>query len=325
MRACGLLIAGFVTVASCLLAAWPAPGQVPPDRTIRVILVTPTPGPTATPSPFLQYGAMPGVPNPKRFIAVVAIASDAPTSTRLAVEVSGALRQSGVLKSSYAGVAVPGLATPNDIVTACALPNQSLAGVILLYAGSATSNDSFLLATRNWSHIDAEALLIRCTQKPDTGAVAQVVWADNDITGTGTRWSVNLLPMVTIASAIATLNAKSSKDTRETDLTYGAPPTTAPGVAYPSTAKITSETDKSNANANNSTLFDLAVLGSLSPLASGLNVGGGSNDALFKAAAAKLAQAFVGDLLDQGRNRKLGDAVCDAQWFIVSMGPGPVC
>jgi len=329
MRLNGLSAAAALIVVGAVAAiGLTAEGAPPPPWTVKVYLVTPkptstpkptpvpTPTPSPTPSPFLQYGALPGQAATKRYIAVMAVASDAPTSTKLATEVSGALHQGRIVnENAFSVVAMPGLASPNDVVTACAAPGQSLAGAIILYAASATSNDSYLLAARNWSHIDAEAIVIRCTGRP-FGPVAQVVWSDNDITGTGTRWSVNLLPIATIASAIASLNSKSSKDTTATTYSFASPvPTAAPGHPFPASGTVTNEVDKSNTNTNNSALVDLAVLGSLSPINSGgLNVGGGTNDALFKAAAAHLAHAFVGDFVD---GIKLKYAVCDPGWFTV--------
>ena len=270
--------------------------------------------PTPTPAPYLQFGPTDEQKQAggKSYILILALASDVPTANRLSVELSGELHQRKVVDEKHFGViAAPGLVSVDSIITACANPGHTLAGAIVLVSGLATSGDSYLFATRNWTHLDADVLLIRCTGKP-FGPVAQVFWTDNDVTGNGTRWGVNLLPLAAIATAIVNFNGKSEHKTNATTYNYASPlPTPAPGATFASSVTVTDLVDRTNASAGDTSLLGLVALGGLSSVSNGLVVAGASTDALLKAAAKHLSRAFVDDLV----STQLTGAICDPGWF----------
>jgi len=159
---------------------------------------------------------------------VVAIATDAPTSAKLAVEIAGRIEQDGVVNANYWVASAPGGSAIQDFVNQCATDPASTAGALIVYnANSQMGTWNFLIYSRQFAQLNLDALLVSCTSDKDhPNGRAEVQWVGHDIQGWGNQKTATLFPIVAVATAVYSFL---QQQTTSTQMTYPAPTPVATG------------------------------------------------------------------------------------------------
>ena len=279
----------------------------------KSVAIADTPPPIPTPTPTPTPGPAPAQFPASQVLLVLAMASDVPTSAKIAVEVTDQVQQR--LRAPYpppfARKLVP-LATwgLSDYVTACSqsIPSKMAAdaktslmplppALIILPPFVQSAVNNYFLGTRSWTEVKFSAALFTCAS---SGAVTWV-WSSDVYDNIG---SINNFTLFGVAAAFAGVNAinnKSASNTTATTITNPGPTaipagsSATPGPAYTSQI-LTTVASGQNQNSPNGVIVGSAIL-----QAFGTNlpsIGSTSTDRQFTVAVAKAVNALVKDLMN---------------------------
>jgi hypothetical protein len=282
----------------------------------------PAPGPasSATPPPLMFHGPVAGSSAPwNKIVYVFALASDAPTSAQIALQLASELKSRQLERGPVPDLYAPNVAVKYKIVAqpawTLALYQQqcfmdpSTAGAIVALQPSVQSASYNALFSASWTKVGLEAIVINCepTNTAYVNNAAFITWVSDVHTQTGRRYSFALSSALAVLSAIVTLHPP-----RTTNYTTVPPsPLPAPGTSY--------QTGYSTGLNQGAGLTAAAGVAALTPLAS-TNIGQGPGpDAQTAAAITKDVKVLIPDLLSPCTDRSSAQpsnlSATQCQWF----------
>jgi hypothetical protein len=249
--------AAYVTLLSC--AQWVA-RYVP----------SPAPDPTYSPTPPGTHLAKPRAGNREKVIYVLALASDAPTSAQLSIQLANALSQRPLSRLSYdqgTYTYIP-VAEPTWTVAQyqqqCNADSSTGGAIVMMQTSSASGSWNGIVVAGQYTRIGLQAMTLDCepTNRSYVNNTAFITWFSRQDEGTFSQKDTLGIFGVPLASALATTAAVVAlSPNRTVTYSYATPPP-APGgsVAYTS-----SYTESENAPA---ALAASAAITGLAPLSS---------------------------------------------------------
>jgi hypothetical protein len=262
-------------------------------------VTAPVAAPTVTAAPVVFHTPSTVAGKWTKAVYVLALASDAPTSAQIALQVADDLRDERFRFAAphpaptdpYTGrdVDYEVLAEPTWTLAQyqqqCLVDSSTAGAIVVLQPGSQSSSYN-LLFSASWTALTLQAIVVDCepTNTAYVNNSAFITWMTHVRTGTGRRYSVSLSTMLGILAGVLAVHP-----TRSTTYTVAPPSPLPPGTTYQS-----GYTTGTNQGVG---VVAAAGVAGLTPLAS-TNVGQGPGpDAQTAGAMARVLPELLRDIL----------------------------